>query len=172
MLRALDNTEILPLESVEPFDGTGIYALYYEGGFQPYHLLAQANREQRGSWPIYVGKAEGQSAVALQENCRASISAACNLNAEDFSVRVLKVAPTWVPLAESVAMRMHRPVWNTLVEGFGNQEPGAGHRAGEKSRWDTLHPGRAWAELCSPNTESAEQIAQDVRDYLRAQKRG
>ena len=41
------------------------------------------------------------------------------------------------------------PVWNSIVDGFGNHDPGAGRRAGMVSRWDVLHPGRAWASSLS-----------------------
>lgn len=34
----------------------------------------------------------------------------------------------------------------TSLEGFGLHDPGSGRREGERSWWDTLHPGRRWAE--------------------------
>jgi len=43
---------------------------------------------------------------------------------------------------------------------------GAGRRAGARSRWDTLHPGRPWAPLFPARSESADDIAADVTEYL------
>ena len=97
---------------------------------------------------------------------RASIERADNLDPRDFQVRALVVAPTWVPLAEQVGIRIHRPLWNVVVDGFGNHDPGAGRRAGMRSRWDTLHPGREWAAALKPRPESVAQIEQDVARYL------
>jgi len=30
-------------------------------------------------------------------------------------------------------------VWNVVIDGFGNHDPGAGRYNGERTRWDTLH---------------------------------
>ncbi|GAC69556.1 Eco29kI family restriction endonuclease [Gordonia soli] len=59
------------------------------------------------------------------------------------------------------------PVWNALVDGFGNHDPGRGRRAGRRSLWDTLHPGRPWAEQFPPSTKTAEDIELDAAEYLR-----
>ncbi|MEE1273759.1 MAG: Eco29kI family restriction endonuclease, partial [Olegusella sp.] len=57
-------------------------------------------------------------------------------------------------------------VWNMLVEGFGNHDPGKGRRQGMRPLWDMLHPGRPWAEKLQPHTISAAQIAADALQYL------
>jgi hypothetical protein len=180
--RALAEQPTQSLQDLEKFDGAGIYALYYSGNFPAYSLLAEANREEPGSWAIYIGKAETENARKGDPNQAhtlvgnklynrvrkhaASIEQASNLDLTDFHIRVLTVAPTWVPLAEVGAIRMHRPVWNAVVDGLGNHDPGAGRANGMRPRWDTLHPGRAWAEKLSPHSETAEAIAQDVRTFL------
>ncbi|MFP4055502.1 MAG: Eco29kI family restriction endonuclease [Candidatus Brocadiia bacterium] len=41
------------LPPAQPFDGPGVYALYYAGEFPPYAPIASADSER----PIYVGKA-------------------------------------------------------------------------------------------------------------------
>ncbi len=56
VVEALLETGAEPLESIRPFEGEGIYAIYYHGPFEPYqpiaaHALLQARN------PIYVGKA-------------------------------------------------------------------------------------------------------------------
>jgi hypothetical protein len=91
-----------------------------------------------------------------------------NLDIADFSVRWLVVEDIWIPLGESALIRRYRPVWNALVDGFGNHDPGAGRIAGIRSRWDTLHSGRPWSEKFPERPETAADIEQDVREYLRS----
>jgi len=187
--RALDEVTPVPLTELESFDGAGIYALYYTGPFEPYRTLTDVNREELGAWALYVGKAEaenarkgepGQSSFETThaigrklfnrvQNHRKSIEAADNLDVEDFHVRTLAVTPTWVPLAEVVAIRMHQPLWNKVIDGLGNHDPGAGRRKGMRSRWDTLHPGRPWAELLADRSEDAAALSQEARSFLRTQ---
>lgn len=180
--RALDDQPVISLLDLEKFDGAGIYALYYTGEHPAYRLLAERNRTTPGSWAIYVGKAEAENArkgdpaqvystvgsklYARIQNHRKSIELAKSLGVEDFQVRVLTVAPTWIPLAEVVAIQMHSPVWNVIADGLGNHNPGAGRYQGMRPRWDTLHPGREWAERLQPRNESALDIQQDVLEYL------
>lgn len=180
--RALDEQPTQSLAALERFDGAGIYALYYTGDFPAYQLLAEANRANPGSWAIYIGKAETENArkgdpdqahklvgAKLFSRVRkhaSSIEQAGNLRIEDFHVRVLTVAPTWVPLAEVVAIRMHRPVWNAVVDGLGNHDPGAGRAQGMRPRWDYLHPGRGWAVKLVERNETHQDIQQEVKTFL------
>ncbi|MDZ4314504.1 MAG: Eco29kI family restriction endonuclease, partial [Azonexus sp.] len=53
MLRQL----VIPLGSLDTFDGAGIYAIYYTGTFPGYEAIAERNRDRRFNAPIYVGKA-------------------------------------------------------------------------------------------------------------------
>lgn len=184
--RALDERPVLPLVGLAPFDGAGIYALYYTGSHPAYAELSAANAADPGSWAIYIGKAEAESARKGDPNQtnkavgtklysrvgkhRSSIEAATNLDESDFQVRALTVAPTWIPLAEVVAIRMHNPVWNVLVDGLGNHDPGRGRYKGLRPRWDTLHPGRAWAPKLPARSESPADIEQDVIQYLRTHR--
>lgn len=183
--RALDEQPVEPLTRLERFDGAGVYALYYTGAFPAYAPLAQANQVKAGSWALYIGKAEAESARkgdpnqtnAIDgpklfnriRNHTKSITKAENLDEKDFSVRALVVAPTWVPLAEAVSIRLHHPLWNVLVDGLGNHDPGAGRRAGMRPRWDTLHPGRSWAVNLPERPETAEAIEKEALHYLQAE---
>jgi hypothetical protein len=72
----------------------------------------------------------------------------------------------WIPLGESLLIAKFDPLWNKLIDGFGNHDPGKGRHAGLRPRWDVLHPGRPWAERCQPRDETAEQIIREARDYL------
>lgn len=184
--RALDEQPIEPLSGLKRFDGAGVYALYYTGDFEGYVPLANANRNEPGSWAIYIGKAEAESARKGDpnqtntidgpklfnriKNHLRSIDQAVNLDPEDFQVRALVVAPTWVPLAEAVAIRLHHPIWNVLVDGLGNHAPGSGRGKGKRPRWDTLHPGRPWADELPDRGETAAEIKLEALHALEAEQ--
>ena len=59
LARAIMSSELYPMTTVrdESFDGYGIYALFYDGPFHAYHRLAEQNRTQPGTRPIYIGVA-------------------------------------------------------------------------------------------------------------------
>lgn len=182
MARALGEQDVMGLENLVPFDGAGIYALYYTGKHPAYSPLARINRETPGSWAIYVGKAEadgsrkgnlrgfdrtvGSKLFQRISRHRKSIEAATNLDIADFQYRALPLVPTWISLAEVIAIRLNHPVWNTIVDGLGNHDPGAGRHQGMRPRWDTLHPGRPWAQKLQPRNETAQDIIQDSLAFL------
>ena len=184
--RALDEQPVVPLSELKKFNGAGVYALYYTGNFHPYRPIAEANRRQEGSWAIYIGKAEAEShrkgdpdqqsildgpkLFNRIHNHRRSIEQVENLDVRDFSVRYLVIAPTWVQLAEIIAIKLHRPVWNSLIDGFGNHAPGKGRKAGLRPRWDTLHPGRPWANELQERPESRSLVEHDLASYLEMHK--
>lgn len=172
---------VLPLAGLESFDGAGIYAVYYTGDFAGYEAIAECNRNNRFNVPIYVGKAvpkgarkggdlEATSGKVLYNRLNQhakSIEEVVNLNIIDFHCRYLIVDDIWIPLGESLLIARFDPLWNKLIDGFGNHDPGKGRHAGLRPRWDVLHPGRPWAERCQPRDETAEQIMREARDYLR-----
>lgn len=178
---ALLTKEIHSLGDLPPFQGAGIYAIYYIGAFKAYEPLARLNRSGGFLWPIYVGKAVPVGARTgaslkmaagkvlhrrLKEHAE-SIKAAENLDIEDFYCRFLVVDDIWIPLGESLIIARFTPVWNSLIDGFGNHNPGRGRHAGMRPRWDVLHPGRAWAMSLANRPETQAQIAQDAITYLR-----
>jgi len=141
----------------KPFKGIGVYCIYYQGNFKPYLKIASSNP----GIPIYAGQATPTRArkgasfeSALEDNslytrlCQhaKSISSAENLKLKDFSCRYLIVVPVWVGLAEQFLISHYQPIWNTLIDGFGNHDPGKGRKDMRRPRWDILHPGREWAK--------------------------
>lgn len=96
----------------------------------------------------------------------ASIEQCRNLSLEDFQCRYLISDDIWIPLGESLAIERFRPVWNVVVDGFGNHDPGAGRRRQERSRWDTVHPGRAWAEQLQANRQTDRELLRIVSEFL------
>ena len=177
---ALLESDVLPLGALKPFNGAGIYAIYYAGDFPLYAPLAKRNRKGRFEIPIYVGKAipaggrKGGDLSAsagrvlynrLAEHAE-SIEVSGNLDIDDFKCRALVVDDIWIPLGESLLIAKFAPVWNKVIDGFGNHDPGKGRYEGMRPRWDVLHPGRSWAERCKARSESKSQIEQEVREYL------
>lgn len=164
------------------FNGAGIYAIYYIGDFPAYEGIASRNREGKFEWPIYVGKAipsgarkggratgeVGSDLLKRLKEHRSSLNAAINLNVEDFYCRMLVVTDIWIPLGESLLIAKFSPLWNSLIDGFGNHTPGKGRLAGMIPRWDVVHPGRSWAPKCAPRSETAEQILGEVAAYIRS----
>lgn len=170
---------IHPMSNIPPFVGSGVYVIYYAGDFAPYTELSRRNVIGSAVAPIYIGKAVSAGArkgVGIVPGGRSlynrltehveSIRAANNLQLEHFYCRYLVVDEIWIPLGESLLISRYAPVWNTLVDGFGNHDPGAGRYQGLCPRWDVLHPGRAWAARCRPRTETQDQIAAEVTNYL------
>jgi len=179
---ALLQLEPVPLDDLpnRRFGGAGIYAIYYTGPFAPYALVTQANRNGKWGQPIYVGKAVpsggrrgisvGTTTQALFDRLRqhrTSVIAATNLDLGDFHCRWLVIEPIWIPLGESLLINRFQPVWNGLVDGFGNHDPGAGRLKGMRSAWDVLHPGRTWADNLASRNQTPQSITQDALEYLR-----
>lgn len=168
-----------PLGELTEFRGAGVYAIYYCGSFAAYAELARRNEGGVFTAPIYVGKAvptgarKGLEAATtgkplynrLRDHAD-SVRASGNLRIEDFHCRYLVVDDIWIPLGESLLIARFGPLWNALIDGFGNHDPGKGRYNGMRPRWDVLHPGRDWAEKCRIRPESAEDIARDARTYL------
>lgn len=179
--QAMLRQAVVPMSGLESFEGAGIYAIYYLGSFPAYQAITECNLNGRFIAPIYVGKAVPKGArkggdldaspgkvlhSRLAQHAR-SIEEATNLDLGDFYCRYLIVDDIWIPLGESLLIAKYDPLWNKLIDGFGNRDPGKGRHAGLRPRWDVLHPGRSWAERCQPRNETAEQIIREAQDYLR-----
>ncbi len=165
------------LTEVPEFYGVGIYVLYYTGRYQLYAPIAGTTT------PIYVGKAVPRGArKALTDEAivgkelwerinehRESTAHAQNLDAADFQVRYLVADDVFIPLAERLMIRTLAPVWNFVVDGFGNHDPGGGRYNQRISPWDALHPGRPWVvKLNRPCKFSREEIEAKVSAHFLA----
>jgi hypothetical protein len=170
----------VPLGNLSRFNGAGIYALYYTGKFSSYAPLAKPQGDKQYRQPIYVGKAVSPGARKGNFGVEASVGPdlwkrlqehaesirQTDLRVEDFLCRHLVVDDIWIPLGEALLIAKFMPLWNRLIDGFGNHDPGAGRYGGLRPRWDVLHPGRAWAHKCQERSETAEQISREVENYL------
>ena len=156
VVTALLESASAALPPTEKFSGSGVYALYYTGTLPFYSHISSSDLNK----PIYVGKAvptgtrKGSREVdfktspelyrRLHDHAK-SITQAENLDLAEFQVRYLVVEPVWITLAERFLIDHFRPVWNTVIEGFGNHDPGSGRRNMRRPYWDIIHPGRPWA---------------------------
>lgn len=178
---ALLEQPIGPLPPDEAFFGAGAYAIYYEGDFPLYKQVSMQNRGSLYRWPIYVGKAVPAGArkggyglgadpgLALFKRLAehaGSIEQAENLLLADFRCRFLVVDDIWIPLAESLLIEMFSPLWNRKIDGFGNHDPGSGRHNQQRSPWDTIHPGRSWAEKLQPSATDHNGVRESAVEFL------
>ncbi len=180
-MRAILEKEAEPLGGLAKFQGAGVYAIYYSGGLELYKRIRCSTPVPATGVPVYVGKAvpdgarkgvkglekkPGNSLFKRLSDHAKSVDAALDLELGDFWCRHLVVDDIWIPLGEALLIARFTPVWNTIVDGFGNHNPGKGRREGLRPRWDTLHPGREWATKFKERPESRETIANEVRMEL------
>ena len=167
MVLHFERQSLEPLDTKEVVSGPGIYSLFYSGPMVSYQPISGSEK------PIYVGKAvppgsrRGESVDEskpvlrgrIREHSR-SIGEVRNLEVSDFSCRYLAVVSVWITLAERFLIDYYRPVWNLRLDGFGDHDPGSGRRNSQRSWWDTLHPGRKWADRLAigRKVEDAEEL--------------
>jgi hypothetical protein len=181
--KALLEKEVGLLPLAEPFVGAGIYAIYYLGNLDLYRPIASKNRGREPKQPIYIGKAVPAGArkgglgfdadpgevlfKRLKEHAD-SIRESRNLQLDHFRCRYLVVDDIWIPLGEALLIDMFSPLWNKVLDGFGNHDPGKGRYNQQRSPWDTIHPGRAWAEKCKSNLKSEDELLRSICLFLGA----
>lgn len=171
-----------PLARVERFYGSGVYAIYYNGGFRPYKTISK--REH----PIYVGKADpakpesktvyeqgDRLANRLNDHLRSLSKATTTLRLEDFEYRALVVQSGWQTPAEDYLIHLFQPIWNSEVGicyGFGKHGDDPGTRANLRSPWDTMHPGREWAhrDKNMKDAKPEKQIVDEIQEHLQKHK--
>ncbi|MDD4891775.1 MAG: Eco29kI family restriction endonuclease [Phycisphaerae bacterium] len=165
------------LGQVGKFYGSGVYAIYYRGGFSAYGPIRGKDT------PIYVGKADPKSPDAksatdqgltlwrrLADHLK-SITRAENLEVADFDCRYLVVKSAWQITAERYLIDRFKPVWNNEIGvcfGFGKHGDDPKTRSNKRSPWDTVHPGRAWAmsEGNVPGKLAADKILGLIREHF------
>jgi hypothetical protein len=142
--------------------------------------MAQRNAHA-SEWPLYIGKAipsGGRKGAAIFSEITGShlwnrlkdhadsVRAAGNLDVVDFKCRYISVDDIWIPLGETLLIAHFKPVWNLVLDGFGNHDPGAGRYQGLRPLWDVLHPGRTWADKCRARVETPEGLSRNVTAFL------
>ena len=164
--------------------GAGVYAIYYTGRFPAYTPVARANGRGAFSQPIYVGKAvpkgarkggltfDASTGRALRDRLRkhaGSVGDARNLELADFHFRSIVVDDIWIPLGENMLIELFQPVWNRVIDGFGNNDPGMRRATQYRSPWDVLHPGRAFAEKLADGGATPQSIVARLEAYFAGQ---
>lgn len=178
-----NSTPALRLPLKKTFKGAGVYALYYTGKtgvYGPYGSLINAYEFNE---PIYVGKADppgkrqsrtfvedGGTKLCqrLREHVR-SIAAVKSLKISDFCCRFVICegdTKTMIPAFEAALTAKYRPLWNTFVDGFGNHAQGSGRDKSIRSQWDTLHPGRHFANDLANNPSSSAALKKRIKDFF------
>ena len=71
-----------------------------------------------------------------------------------------------VAAVEAAIIAEKTPMWNSVIDGFGNHDPGAKRKTGRLSAWDTLHPGRAWTNRLSGEIPNVKDLKRRITDYL------
>lgn len=184
-VRFFNGTPVLALPPPQSFTGPGVYALYYIGANPLYQKYQTLNRLAY-NYPIYVGKAVPpgwrQSRVSnsaakpstklfsrLGEHSR-NIEHGQGLSLSDFACRFVifeEDASDMIGTVEAALIKLNRPLWNSVVDGFGNHTPGNGRFNQAKSDWDVIHPGRAWAAKCKGQATSHAAVTAAIRSYFR-----
>jgi hypothetical protein len=174
----LVRSPVHPLPPLTRFEQAGVYLLYYVGDFEPYAVITTAN-QKRYIQPIYVGKAvpagwrRGRNADTaasslygrLKEHSR-SIASVKNLKLKDFVCRFMILEgqeSNIISTVESELIRQFKPLWNSVIDGFGNHDPGSGRYNQSPSEWDILHPGRSWAKRLTGEAPVRKKILEKIR---------
>ena len=165
---ALVAQKLLPLSQIGRFYGSGVYAIYYTGDFPLYAPISKTES------PIYVGQAAPKLRNAvnprdqgprltdrLGEHRKNIEKASTTLNIGDFYARFLVVQSGWETAAEDYLIQLFRPIWNSetkVLFGLGKHGDDAVTRANKRSPWDTIHPGRKWAEASKEDSKTVAEI--------------
>lgn len=165
-----------PLSEIGRFYGSGVYAIYYTGGFPLYGPISGTDT------PIYVGQAapainnartpqeQGDRLSRRLNDHRRNIGLVTStLDSDDFEFRSLVVQSGWEMAAEDYLIHLFRPIWNNetgILFGLGKHGDSADTRAGKRSPWDTVHPGRKWAAATREDARTLERIADDVGKHF------
>jgi hypothetical protein len=172
------------------FQGPGLYAIYYIGDNDLYRALSEMSTrdgspDNKGlgpfAVPIYVGKAAANGSrkgmsrenktelySRLREHSNSIKKAAETLNVLDFRVRYLRVKDIWIPLGEYGLINRYKPLWNRVIDGFGNHAQGSGRDKQVRSPWDMIHPGREFAAKLDPHPHGVGKISERVREAVNA----
>jgi len=184
VVRFFNGTPVHSLPPPESFFGTGVYALYYTGSYPLYQRYAALNRLSY-AFPIYVGKAvpkgwrqgrlshnalnQSRELIGrLREHSR-SITLGANLSLNDFMCRFVIFegeSSDMIGTIEAALIKLNKPLWNTVVDGFGNHDPGNGRYKQAKSAWDVIHEGRAWANKCDGLHMEKNAIISNIKFHL------
>jgi hypothetical protein len=184
-VRFFSGTPVHTLPPPEKFTGCGIYALYYIGKNLLYEKYFRLNRLAY-NYPIYVGKAvpKGWRQSRMHDEAESRSDELygrlaqhrrnvdlVDLSSKDFMCRFVILeneASDMIGTIEAALIKIHKPLWNSVLDGFGNHDPGKGRYDGAKPDWDVIHPGRKWAPKCSGKPNSKKTIIGKIATHMKA----
>lgn len=166
-----------PLADVSKAYGSGVYAIYYTGDAEIYAPISGTET------PIYVGKADppANAKTVIEQltkltdrlgEHRRNIDKVSGIELADFECRSLAVQSGYQASAEIHLIRLFEPIWNNetrILFGLGKHGDASTTRANNKSPWDTIHPGRAWA-AGNPEAKSPAEISAEVATHFARSK--
>lgn len=183
-IRFFNGTPVHSIPIPKRFSGTGVYALYCIAQSGIYSKFHKINRTAF-TLPIYIGKAvpkgwrqarqlSSKSTKSYELHNRIyehsqSIKIVEGLDISDFFCRFMILEgreSDLIGTVEAALIRKYQPIWNTLIDGFGNHDPGKGRYQQAKSDWDVCHPGRPWAEKCQGIAASRENLFHSIENFL------
>jgi len=183
-VRFFHGTPVFQIPPPEPFTGAGIYAFYYIGKTGIYAKYGKEINRTAYNVPIYVGKAtpvgwrQSRNVGSQSSGTRLfsrikehvnSIQSTRSLSVHDFHCRFMIFegeTQNMIAAVEAALIAEKTPLWNSVVDGFGNHAPGGKRKEGKLPAWDSLHPGRGWTSQMSGERPEAKDVQKRVKDYL------
>ena len=183
-IRFFHGTPVHRLPPPKRFTGTGVYALYYTGQTGIYKKYGAINRLGYNA-PIYIGKAvprgwrQGRTTDDAGQQSRelfsrlgqhsTNIQLGHGLKSADFSCRFVifeDAGSDMIGAIEASLIKLHKPLWNVVLDGFGNHDPGKGRYEQAKSDWDVVHSGRTWADRCVGTAKEKKLVLKNIATHL------
>lgn len=182
-VRFFHGTPVLSIPLEESFKGAGVYAIYCISKKGLYKTYGEKINRLSYDVPIYVGKAvpsgwrqnritEETAGTALYSRLRQhaeSIKYGKGLSLNDFVCRFAILegeTANMIAALEAAVIAEHTPLWNSVIDGFGNHDPGKKRVSGKRPQWDCLHPGRPWAMRMTGEEFPVSELKRRVTDYL------
>ena len=184
-IRFFNGTPVQSVPAPERFHGTGVYAIYCiakTGIYKDFHEINRTSYDV----PIYVGKAVPQGwrqartsssteTLSYELNNRIrehgrSIEQGANLKLGDFRCRFMileRAESDLIGTVEAALIRSYKPIWNSLIDGFGNHDPGSGRYEQAMSDWDVCHSGRTWAQKCKGKHNSKKELIKRIDAFMK-----
>lgn len=170
-----EQTPYYQLSNLPSFQGAGVYGIFLKSTAGTCY-----SKTLPAMHPIYIGKAvpsgsrQGKKSGTgkqlrsrLQKHLR-SIEQVDSLDTSIFLCRFMILegqATDMISAMESYLIRQYNPLWNSYIDGFGINAPGAGRYNQSPSEWDTLHPGRYYAAQLTGKPRDKGAILQKIENY-------
>lgn len=183
-VRAFNGTPVCELPPPR-FTGSGVYAIYCTAKKGIYERYGNRVNRMGYNVPIYVGKAvpkgwrQSRTAGVETDNGSAlrsrlvhhskTILAVDNLNLEDFACRFMIFSGGSVDMiaaVEAALIAEYTPLWNAVIDGFGNNDPGGRRMGGIVPKWHILHKGVKWASRMTGQRADVRHVQKSVMDYM------